>query len=415
MDEIERVLDALIADHERAGELSWDQVHRVTQRRNLDGIQTARVVDELSQLGLLPVVSPSVKRAPRVQAFHSPAERSTDTAKPLVDGLGVFMKRASGVALLRPDEEVALARRMRAAEGVAQGFPSQRTPLEREMLRQAANAKRRFIEANLRLVFAWARRPEFQGQGLDYEDLVQAGSIGLMRAVEKFDPDLGYKFSTYAVWWIRQSITRAIADTGRTIRLPVHVQEQVRKISSTQRRLGGELQRPPTLLELADELDMDPGRVAFFLDISRDPVSLDLELDGPGGAVLGEMIPAPATSVEEQVVEAMLQQYLVVLLASLTEREAGVIRMRFGLNGDDPMTLDAIGQVYGVTRERVRQIEAKTLEKLRGESYGGLLRDYLIDPGRGRSRGNALGRDRIEPQQPDGADGRPSEKEMCSQ
>ena len=300
------------------------------------------------------------------------------TADPVKD----YLKQIGKVALLNAAEEVELAMRIEAglfAEeklGTEKGLPKK---LERELkwvARDGQRAKSHLLGANLRLVVSLAKR--YTGRGMQFLDLIQEGNLGLIRAVEKFDYTKGFKFSTYATWWIRQAITRAMADQARTIRIPVHMVEVINKLARVQRQMLQDLGREPTPEELSRELDMTTEKVIEVQKYGREPISLHTPLGEDGDSEFGDLIEDTEAIVPADAVGfTMLQQQLEQLLDSLSEREAGVIKMRFGLGDGMPKTLDQIGDTFGVTRERIRQIESKTMAKLRHPSRSQQLRDYL--------------------------------------
>jgi RNA polymerase primary sigma factor len=302
------------------------------------------------------------------------------TADPVKD----YLKQIGKVALLNAAEEVELAMRIEAglfAEEKLSHLSEQekRTQLGRELLwvaKDGQRAKSHLLGANLRLVVSLAKR--YTGRGMQFLDLIQEGNLGLIRAVEKFDYTKGFKFSTYATWWIRQAITRAMADQARTIRIPVHMVEVINKLARVQRQMLQDLGREPTPEELSRELDMTPEKVIEVQKYGREPISLHTPLGEDGDSEFGDLIEDTEAVVPADAVGfTMLQKQLESLLDSLSEREAGVIRMRFGLGDGMPKTLDQIGDTFGVTRERIRQIESKTMAKLRHPSRSQSLRDYL--------------------------------------
>jgi RNA polymerase primary sigma factor len=302
------------------------------------------------------------------------------TADPVKD----YLKQIGKVALLNAAEEVELAMRIEAglfAEDKLEQMTDaeKRTALGRELqwvAKDGARAKSHLLGANLRLVVSLAKR--YTGRGMQFLDLIQEGNLGLIRAVEKFDYTKGFKFSTYATWWIRQAITRAMADQARTIRIPVHMVEVINKLARVQRQMLQDLGREPTPEELSRELDMTPEKVVEVQKYGREPISLHTPLGEDGDSEFGDLIEDTEAVVPADAVGfTMLQKQLESLLDSLSEREAGVIRMRFGLGDGMPKTLDQIGDTFGVTRERIRQIESKTMAKLRHPSRSQSLRDYL--------------------------------------
>ena len=301
------------------------------------------------------------------------------TSDPVKD----YLKQIGKVPLLNAEQEVELAKRIEAglfaeeklAESSASLRPESRLDLE-WIADDGRRAKNHLLEANLRLVVSLAKR--YTGRGMLFLDLIQEGNLGLIRAVEKFDYTKGYKFSTYATWWIRQAITRAMADQARTIRIPVHMVEVINKLARVQRQMLQDLGREPTPEELAAELDMTPEKVIEVQKYGREPISLHTPLGEDGDSEFGDLIEdSEAIQPGEAVSFTLLQEQLHSVLDTLSEREAGVVSMRFGLTDGQPKTLDEIGKVYGVTRERIRQIESKTMSKLRHPSRSQVLRDYL--------------------------------------
>ena len=302
------------------------------------------------------------------------------------DSVRAYLKQIGKVALLNAEQEVSLAKRIEAGlyatykmeqikESGEKVSPMQKRDL-REIDRDGRKAKNHLLEANLRLVVSLAKR--YTGRGMAFLDLIQEGNLGLIRAVEKFDYTKGYKFSTYATWWIRQAITRAMADQARTIRIPVHMVEVLNKLGRIQRELLQDLGREPTPEELAKEMDITEDKVLEIQQYAREPISLDQTIGDEGDSQLGDFIEdSEAVIAVDAVSFTLLQDQLQDVLHTLSEREAGVVKLRFGLTDGMPRTLDEIGQVYGVTRERIRQIESKTMSKLRHPSRSQVLRDYL--------------------------------------
>jgi RNA polymerase primary sigma factor len=300
---------------------------------------------------------------------------STDLVRAYLNGIG-------RTKLLTAAQEVELSKRIEAGLFAEEKLATC-TPVSAELradleliVAEGRAAKDHLLEANLRLVVSIAKR--YTGRGMAFLDLIQEGNLGLIRAVEKFDYTKGYKFSTYATWWIRQAITRAMADQARTIRIPVHMVEVINKLGRIQRELLQDLGREPTPEELAKEMDITPEKVLEIQQYAREPISLDQTIGDEGDSQLGDFIEdSEAVVAVDAVSFSLLQDQLQQVLQTLSEREAGVVRLRFGLTDGQPRTLDEIGQVYGVTRERIRQIESKTMSKLRHPSRSQVLRDYL--------------------------------------
>ncbi|QWF24292.1 RNA polymerase sigma factor [Nocardioides sp. LMS-CY] len=332
---------------------------------------------------------PSIQEDEKEASFVVSAADDTDepeqqvmvagaTADPVKD----YLKQIGKVPLLNAEMEVELAKRIEAGlfaeEKLAKGGKiAPKTLEELEWIAEdGRRAKNHLLEANLRLVVSLAKR--YTGRGMLFLDLIQEGNLGLIRAVEKFDYTKGYKFSTYATWWIRQAITRAMADQARTIRIPVHMVEVINKLARVQRQMLQDLGREPTPEELAKELDMTPEKVIEVQKYGREPISLHTPLGEDGDSEFGDLIEDSEAIVPADAVSfTLLQEQLHAVLDTLSEREAGVVSMRFGLTDGQPKTLDEIGKVYGVTRERIRQIESKTMSKLRHPSRSQVLRDYL--------------------------------------
>nr|WP_186759392.1 RNA polymerase sigma factor [Arthrobacter alpinus] len=301
------------------------------------------------------------------------------TADPVKD----YLKQIGKVALLNAEQEVDLALRIEAGLFANEKLEADKGKMSEQLKRDlqrivhdGKRAKNHLLEANLRLVVSLAKR--YTGRGMLFLDLIQEGNLGLIRAVEKFDYTKGFKFSTYATWWIRQAITRAMADQARTIRIPVHMVEVINKLARVQRQMLQDLGREPTPEELAKELDMTPEKVVEVQKYGREPISLHTPLGEDGDSEFGDLIEDSEAVVPADAVSfTLLQEQLHSVLDTLSEREAGVVAMRFGLTDGQPKTLDEIGKVYGVTRERIRQIESKTMSKLRHPSRSQVLRDYL--------------------------------------
>jgi len=339
-----------------------------------DGETTSKVLDEPVPTGAIVLsMSDDEDDVPVYSTLITGA-----TADPVKD----YLKQIGKVPLLNAAEEVELAMRIEAglfAEDKLATTSRIEKQLKRELMwvaRDGQRAKSHLLGANLRLVVSLAKR--YTGRGMQFLDLIQEGNLGLIRAVEKFDYTKGFKFSTYATWWIRQAITRAMADQARTIRIPVHMVEVINKLARVQRQMLQDLGREPTPEELSRELDMTPEKVVEVQKYGREPISLHTPLGEDGDSEFGDLIEDTEAVVPADAVGfTMLQRQLESLLESLSEREAGVIRMRFGLGDGIPKTLDQIGDTFGVTRERIRQIESKTMAKLRHPSRSQSLRDYL--------------------------------------
>lgn len=351
-------------------------------------------VDDSAEEAEAPKASPGDRKVEESGGFvynaaedDAPAQQVV-TAGATADPVKDYLKQIGKVALLNAAQEVELAERIEAglyAEQKLKGDESYRdkngrlTKAGRELTMVADDgraAKDHLLEANLRLVVSLAKR--YTGRGMLFLDLIQEGNLGLIRAVEKFDYAKGYKFSTYATWWIRQAITRAMADQARTIRIPVHMVEVINKLARVQRQMLQDLGREPTPEELAKELDMTPEKVVEVQKYGREPISLHTPLGEDGDSEFGDLIEDSEAVVPADAVSfTLLQEQLHSVLDTLSEREAGVVSMRFGLEDGQPKTLDEIGKVYGVTRERIRQIESKTMSKLRHPSRSQVLRDYL--------------------------------------
>ena len=343
----------------------------------------------------IPGAAPAAKPATESEEFTWDDEEESEALKQArkdaeltasADSVRAYLKQIGKVALLNAEEEVDLAKRieaglysserMRQSEEAGERLTNQMRRDLRWIKRDGERAKNHLLEANLRLVVSLAKR--YTGRGMAFLDLIQEGNLGLIRAVEKFDYTKGYKFSTYATWWIRQAITRAMADQARTIRIPVHMVEVINKLGRIQRELLQDLGREPTPEELAKEMDITPDKVLEIQQYAREPISLDQTIGDEGDSQLGDFIEdSEAVVAVDAVSFTLLQDQLQAVLQTLSEREAGVVRLRFGLTDGQPRTLDEIGQVYGVTRERIRQIESKTMSKLRHPSRSQVLRDYL--------------------------------------
>lgn len=362
--------DDLVEDVEIPEEPEETDDAEATETRNAE---EEKKDEEVKEAGGFVVSDADDDDQPTVQVVSAGA-----TADPVKD----YLKQIGRVALLNAAEEVDLAKRIEAgmyAEYLLNNGEVKEARDQRDykwIVHDGRIAKNHLLEANLRLVVSLAKR--YTGRGMLFLDLIQEGNLGLIRAVEKFDYTKGFKFSTYATWWIRQAITRAMADQARTIRIPVHMVEVINKLARVQRQMLQDLGREPTPEELAKELDMTPERVVEVQKYGREPISLHTPLGEDGDSEFGDLIEdSEAVVPADSVSFTLLQEQLHSVLDTLSEREAGVVSMRFGLNDGQPKTLDEIGKVYGVTRERIRQIESKTMAKLRHPSRSQVLRDYL--------------------------------------
>ena len=374
-------------DPEDAKALTFRQVQQQLSMNNFTE-KGARVIAEAITQGYLKnveelydIFNAEARRIQR-EIKHLPPEQMVMTAGATADPVKDYLKQIGRVALLNAELEVELATRMEAGLFAEEKLATEKKiekKLKRELewiVEDGKRAKNHLLEANLRLVVSLAKR--YTGRGMLFLDLIQEGNLGLIRAVEKFDYTKGFKFSTYATWWIRQAITRAMADQARTIRIPVHMVEVINKLARVQRQMLQDLGREPTPEELARELDMTPEKVVEVQKYGREPISLHTPLGEEGDSEFGDLIEdSEAVKPEESVTFTILQEQLMQVLGGLTNREADVIKARYGLTDGQPKTLDEIGKVHGVTRERIRQIESKTMSKLRHPSRSQSLRDYL--------------------------------------
>ena len=374
-------------DPEDAKALTFRQVQQQLSMNNFTE-KGARVIAEAITQGYLKnveelydIFNAEARRIQR-EIKHLPPEQMVMTAGATADPVKDYLKQIGRVALLNAELEVELATRMEAGLFAEEKLATEKKidkKLKRELewiVEDGKRAKNHLLEANLRLVVSLAKR--YTGRGMLFLDLIQEGNLGLIRAVEKFDYTKGFKFSTYATWWIRQAITRAMADQARTIRIPVHMVEVINKLARVQRQMLQDLGREPTPEELAKELDMTPEKVVEVQKYGREPISLHTPLGEEGDSEFGDLIEdSEAVKPEESVTFTILQEQLMQVLGGLTQREADVNKARYGLTDGQPKTLDEIGKVHGVTRERIRQIESKTMSKLRHPSRSQSLRDYL--------------------------------------
>jgi RNA polymerase primary sigma factor len=380
----------LLSKGQGRGILSQDEINESLQALDLTPEQLDHFYVLLDELSIEVVEGPS---AESLQDLEEGAERGEKEETldrdmelagktPTNDPVRMYLKEIGKVPLLTAAEEVDLAKKIEAGEEASAKLRDSKK-LSREQLRTlrrqesvGQEAKRKLVEANLRLVVSIAKR--YVGRGMLFLDLIQEGNLGLIRAVEKFDFRKGYKFSTYATWWIRQAITRAIADQARTIRIPVHMVETINKLIRVQRQLLQELGREPTPEEIAEQMELTPEKVREIIKVSQEPVSLETPIGEEEDSHLGDFIEDSDAVVPIDAASfILLQEQLEDVLNSLNEREKEVIRLRFGLTDGHPRTLEEVGREFGVTRERIRQIESKTLAKLRHPTRSAKLRDYL--------------------------------------
>jgi RNA polymerase primary sigma factor len=369
---VDQVADLVTKGRER-GSVTVDDVAAALDKSELPSDALERVVRMLAEHGV-EVLEPQGDEEPTRSDEEDVGKRA-----PTSDLVRIYLREIGRVPLLTAEEEVELAKSIEAglfAEDKLTSVVSRLVfPEFKELVWQGTRAKQRLIEANLRLVVSIAKR--YVGRGMLFLDLIQEGNLGLIRAVEKFDYTKGYKFSTYATWWIRQAITRAIADQARTIRIPVHMVETINKLVRVQRQLHQDLGREPAPEEIALEMDLPIDRVIEIQRIAQEPVSLQSPI-GEEDSDLGDFIEdADAVVPMEAAAFIMLQDQLDDILATLSEREQRIIQLRFGLADGHPRTLEEVGREFGVTRERIRQIESKTLAKLRHPTRAQMLRDYL--------------------------------------
>jgi len=360
---VEQVKEQIIQLGKKKGSLTYDTISEMLGNFDLDAEQMDEFYEHLTELGIQLLEDeededltddPDLSDLEKEEEFDL-NDLSVPPGVKINDPVRMYLKEIGRVDLLTPEEEIELAER------IAQGDEE---------------AKRRLAEANLRLVVSIAKR--YVGRGMLFLDLIQEGNMGLIKAVEKFDYKKGFKFSTYATWWIRQAITRAIADQARTIRIPVHMVETINKLIRVQRQLLQDLGREPTPEEIAEDMDMTPEKVREILKIAQEPVSLETPIGEEDDSHLGDFIEdQDATSPSDHAAYEMLKEQLEDVLDTLTDREENVLRLRFGLDDGRTRTLEEVGKVFGVTRERIRQIEAKALRKLRHPSRSKRLKDFL--------------------------------------
>ncbi len=384
----------LLSKGQGRGILTQDEINESLQSLHLNAEQIDHLYALLEEMNVEVVDGPSAESLRDLEEEEEEEEigKKEDILEkdlelagktPTNDPVRMYLKEIGKVPLLTAAEEVDLAKKIEAGEEASRKLREKEGKLSREELRAlrrqervGQEAKRKLVEANLRLVVSIAKR--YVGRGMLFLDLIQEGNLGLIRAVEKFDFRKGYKFSTYATWWIRQAITRAIADQARTIRIPVHMVETINKLIRVQRQLLQELGREPTPEEIAEQMEITPEKVREIIKVSQEPVSLETPIGEEEDSHLGDFIEdADAVVPIDAASFILLQEQLEDVLNSLNEREKEVIRLRFGLTDGHPRTLEEVGREFGVTRERIRQIESKTLAKLRHPTRSAKLRDYL--------------------------------------
>jgi len=382
----------LISKGKEKGNLTTDEIGDALQTVDLSTEQMENIYAKLANMNIAILDSEDLFESTDDNKEKSAAENRMAEIKknfevslksPTNDPVRMYLKEIGKVSLLTGKEEVKLAKKIEAGENAVEKLDEEEDvlkPIEKRHLRrterEGLNAKSKLVEANLRLVVSIAKR--YVGRGMLFLDLIQEGNLGLIRAVEKFDYRKGYKFSTYATWWIRQAITRAIADQARTIRIPVHMVETINKLIRVQRQLLQDLGREPTPEEIAKKMDFTPEKVREVLKISQEPVSLETPIGEEEDSQLGDFIEDKEAQIPVDVASfRLLQEQLRGVLSELGDRERKVIELRFGLLDGCPRTLEEVGRVFGVTRERIRQIESKTLGKLRHPCRSEKLKDYL--------------------------------------
>ena len=357
---LDQVKDQLLEAGKKRGVLTYDEISEKLSTYELDSDAMDEYFEYLGEQGVEVLADEDGESDPNIKQLEKEEEFDlNDLSVPpgvkINDPVRMYLKEIGRVDLLSGEEEIALAERIEQGD---------------------EEAKRRLAEANLRLVVSIAKR--YVGRGMLFLDLIQEGNMGLIKAVEKFDYRKGFKFSTYATWWIRQAITRAIADQARTIRIPVHMVETINKLIRVQRQLLQDLGREPTPEEIAEDMDLTPEKVREILKIAQEPVSLETPIGEEDDSHLGDFIEdQDATSPSEHAAYELLKEQLEDVLDTLTDREENVLRLRFGLDDGRTRTLEEVGKVFGVTRERIRQIEAKALRKLRHPSRSKRLKDFL--------------------------------------